>query len=84
MDKIIPYTLVDGGSGIDIMSLSTLEKLGLELIGPSPFIINVADQKQVTPWTCKGLLDEGGGRSLYDHISSHEAPCNVQKLFDTF
>ena len=49
MDKIIPHTLVDGGSGINIMPLSTLEKLGLELTGPSPFVINVADQRQVTP-----------------------------------
>ena len=49
MDKIIPHTMVDEGSGINIIPLSKLEKLGLELNGPSPFVNNMADQRQVTP-----------------------------------
>jgi len=49
LDKTIPRALIDGGSGINIMPLSTLEKLGLEITGPSPYVVNVADQTQVTP-----------------------------------
>jgi hypothetical protein len=44
MDKIIPNALVDGGSGLNIMPLSTMEKLGLKITSPSPYVVNMADQ----------------------------------------
>ena len=44
MDKVVPNVLVDGGSGLNIMPKRTLKQLGLHLIGPSPFIINMANQ----------------------------------------
>ncbi len=49
MDKIIPNALMDGGSGLNIMPLSILEKLGLKIIGPSPYVVNLADQSGHIP-----------------------------------
>jgi hypothetical protein len=49
MDKIIPNALVDGGSGLNIMPLSTLEKLGLKITGPSPYVVNLANQSGHIP-----------------------------------
>lgn len=49
LDKVISGTLIDGGSGINIMPLSTMESLGLKVSGPSPYVVNVADQRPVTP-----------------------------------
>ena len=49
LHKVIAGTLIDGGSGINIMPLSTMESLGLELTGPSPYVVNVADQRPITP-----------------------------------
>jgi hypothetical protein len=49
MDKVIPKTLIDGGSGINIMPLSTMESLGLKVNGPSPYTVNVADQRPIIP-----------------------------------
>jgi hypothetical protein len=49
VDKIIPNVLVDGGSSLNIMPLHTMEKLGLELTGPSPFVINMANQRPEAP-----------------------------------
>lgn len=43
VDKVIPNALVDGGSGLNIMPLQTMEKLGLSLTGYSPFVINMAN-----------------------------------------
>lgn len=48
VDKIIPYTIVDGSSGLNIMLISTIEKLGLSITGPSFYIINMANQSQDT------------------------------------
>ena len=49
IDKVIPNVLVDGGSGLNIMPLHTMEKLGLSLTGPSPFVLNMADQSPAKP-----------------------------------
>lgn len=49
VDKVIPNVLVDGGSGLNIMPLHTMEKLGLSLTGPSPFVLNMADQSPAKP-----------------------------------
>ncbi len=49
MDKIIPNALVDGGSGLNIMPLSTMEKLGLKITSPSPYVVNMADQSGHIP-----------------------------------
>ena len=49
VDKILPKVLVDGGSGLNIMPLQTMEKLGLEITGPSPFVINMANQSPEAP-----------------------------------
>jgi hypothetical protein len=49
MDKIIPNALVDGGSGLNIMPLSTMEKLGFKITGPSAYVVNLADQSGHIP-----------------------------------
>jgi len=49
VDKVIPNVLIDGGSGLNIMPLHTMEKLGLSLTGPSPFVLNMADQSPAKP-----------------------------------
>lgn len=49
VDKVVPNVLVDGGSGLNIMPEHTLKKLGLHLTGPSPFIINMANQTSSVP-----------------------------------
>jgi len=49
MDKIIPNALVDGGSGLNIMPLSIMEKLSIKIIGPSPYVVNLANQNGHIP-----------------------------------
>ena len=49
VDKVIPNGLVDGGSGLNILPEHTMQKLGLSLTGPSPFIINMTNQSPAIP-----------------------------------
>ena len=49
VDKVLPNTLVDGGSSLNIMPLQTMEKLGLSLTGPSPIVISMANQSLARP-----------------------------------
>ena len=49
VDKVVPNVLVDGGSGLNILPEHTMKKLGLNLTGPSPFIINMANQSPAVP-----------------------------------
>ena len=49
IDKVVPNVLVDGRSGLNIMPEHTLNQLGLHLTGPSPFIINMANQTLSVP-----------------------------------
>ena len=49
VDKVVPNVLVDGGSGLNIMLEHTLNLLGLQLTGPSPFIVNMAIQTSSVP-----------------------------------
>ena len=49
VDKVVPYVLVDGGSGLNILLEDTMKKLGRNLTGPSPFIINMANQTLAVP-----------------------------------
>ena len=49
VDKVVPKVLVDGGSGLNIMPEHTLKLLGFHLTGPSPFIINMANQTSSVP-----------------------------------
>ena len=44
VDKVVPNALVDGGSGLNNLPEHTMKKLGLNLTGPSPFIINMTNQ----------------------------------------
>ena len=46
---VIPGVIVDGGSGVNIMSETTRQALGLRITNPAPFAIRVADQREVTP-----------------------------------
>ena len=54
-DKVVPKVLVDGGSGLNIMPEHTLKQLGLQLTGPSPIIINMANQTSSVPL---GMVEE--------------------------
>ena len=49
VDKVLPNTIVDGGSSLNIMPLQTMEKLGLSLTGPSPIVISMANQSPARP-----------------------------------
>lgn len=43
-DKIISYTIINGGSGLNIMSFQPIKKLELNATYPSPFVIKIANQ----------------------------------------
>ena len=49
VDKVVPNVLVDGGSELNILPEHTMKKLGLSFTGPSPFIINMANQSPAVP-----------------------------------
>ena len=62
MNKKILNALIDGGSGLNIITNTLRRKLGLKKIEPAPFTIKMVDQRKVTP---KGIirdvrLDVGG------------------------
>jgi hypothetical protein len=43
MDKIIPHVIVDDGSNMNIMPKSTMLRLGLFVIGPSPWKVKLVN-----------------------------------------
>jgi hypothetical protein len=49
VDKIIPHTMIDEGSSINVMPLSTMNKLGLSITEPSFSVIHVADHRTCKP-----------------------------------
>ena len=49
VDKVVPNVLVDGGRGLNILPEHIMKRLGLSLTGPSPFIINMANQNLAVP-----------------------------------
>jgi hypothetical protein len=49
VDKVVPNVLVDGGSALNILPAQTMKKLGLSLTGPSPYVINMANQSSSVP-----------------------------------
>ena len=58
----VPNVLIDGGSGVNIITYTLRRKLGLNKIEPAPFTIKMVDQRKVMP---KGIirdvrLDVGG------------------------
>ena len=48
-DHYVPHCLVDGGSGVNIMSKFILHKLDLKPSGPSHVSIGLANQTRITP-----------------------------------
>ena len=49
VDKVVPNALVDGGNGLNILPQHTMKKWDFSLTGPSPFIINMANQSPAIP-----------------------------------
>jgi hypothetical protein len=49
VDKIIPHTMIDEGSSINVMPLSTMNKLGLSITEPSFSVIHIADHRTCKP-----------------------------------
>ena len=49
VNKVVPNVLEDGGNGLNILPEHIMKRLGLSLIGPSPFIINMANQTPAVP-----------------------------------
>lgn len=49
IDKILPKVLVNRGSSLNIMLLQNMEKLGLNIIESSLFMINMANQSPKEP-----------------------------------
>ena len=49
-NRQIPNILLDGGSGVNIITDTLMEKLGIEKqLEMAPFTMKMADQKKVTP-----------------------------------
>jgi hypothetical protein len=46
---VVSNVLVDGDSGLNILSEHNMKRLGPSLTGPSPFIINMASQSLAVP-----------------------------------
>ena len=62
VDKQIPRTVIDDGANINIMSTSTMQKLGLAITHPSLYSIRIADQTLVKPMVrIKDLTMKTGG-----------------------
>lgn len=66
VDKVVPFCLVDGGSAVNIMPWSTMEKLGLKLSGPSTVNITMADQRNVRPEGVIKKLEVSTGGEVYE------------------
>ena len=49
VDKVVPNVLVDGGNDLNILPDHTMKNLDSSLTGPSPFIINMANQSTAVP-----------------------------------
>ena len=49
LEKVVLNVLLDGGSRLNILPEHTMKKLGLSLTGPSPFVINMANQSPAVP-----------------------------------
>jgi hypothetical protein len=83
MEKIIPNALVDGGSGLNIMPLSTMEKLGLKITGPSPYVVNLVDQNGHIPIgqiaNCKVCIGDEE-YNLTFHVIHLQTEINVYSL----
>lgn len=43
VDKIISYTIVDGNSGLNVILIRIIEKLGLNITYTSSYVINMAN-----------------------------------------
>jgi hypothetical protein len=61
-NRQVPNALINGGSGVNIITDTLRKKLGLKKIEAAPFTIKMADQRKVMP---KGIirnvrLDVGG------------------------
>ncbi len=84
MDKIIPNALVDTRSGSNIMFLSTMEKLNLKIIGPSPNVVNLIDQNghipngQITNY--KVCISDEEYNFIF-HVIRLQTKINVNSLF---
>lgn len=44
VDKIISYKIIIDYNRLNIMSILTMEKLGFSIIGPSFYVVNMANQ----------------------------------------
>ena len=70
VDKIIPRALIDDGSNVNIMSTSTMEKLGLLLTTSSYFSLRIADEASIKPiGHIESLRMQAGGE---DYIVNFE------------
>ncbi|KAG0572835.1 hypothetical protein KC19_VG128500 [Ceratodon purpureus] len=87
VDKVLPKVLVDGGSGVNIMPLHTMEQLGLQIIEPSPYVINMANQTpealvgQITG--CPGLYEWEDDGEFTTWLADHPIS-ESETLMDAF
>ena len=52
---LIPNILVDLGVAINVMTIETVQKLGLTNLRPTPTILQLADRSTIKP---EGILDD--------------------------
>jgi hypothetical protein len=84
LDKVIPGALIDGGSGINIMPLSTMERLRLKVTGPSSYVVNVADQRPITPLAKLQITKGSRGRNLHINLSCLAVSVKESRLSHSF
>ena len=84
VDKVVPNVLVDGGSALNILPVQTMEKLGLSLTDPSPYVINMANQSSsVLLGQIKDCRINTGGEEYivtFDVIRMHSAKDSFSML----
>lgn len=68
IDKVITGTLIDGGSGINIMPLFTMESLGIKLTSPTSYVVYGGLTPHHCPWSNCELTHGGRGRALYINL----------------
>ena len=78
--KRIPNALIDGGSGVNIITDALRKKLSLKKITPAPFTIKMVDQRKVMP---KGIIQENSehNRVKPTNLAQEKRPKMSKKLW---
>ena len=70
--KVVPNVLVDGGSRLNMLLEHIMNRLGLSLMDPSPFIINMAYQTLAVPLGMIKNCKINTGEKICGYFSYHQ------------